>query len=198
MFVSRLVEAEVSEAQLGAWLMATYVHGLSVQVGEEPRNITGDTGQHSGDGVPHPGHGRQRREPGVARLLPQPRGGQAQHRRGRGQGDSIQRYNLTLSTMLRPGVPRAGPRPRRVRAEGADDLRARAGHHGRHAGQAREHPRLQGPALSRSVGGNCNCTNTSDVLFCRGDSRHRGGCGLLYRGSDQHPVSCRQVRRHYI
>ena len=47
-------------------------------------------------------------------------------------------------------------------------------------------------------GGNCNCTNTSDVLFCRGDSLHRGGCGLLYRGSDQHPVSCRQVRRHYI
>ena len=38
-FVSRLVEAEVSEAQLGAWLMATYVHGLSVQVGEEPRYI---------------------------------------------------------------------------------------------------------------------------------------------------------------
>ena len=29
----------MSEAQLGAWLMATYVHGLSVQVGEEPRNI---------------------------------------------------------------------------------------------------------------------------------------------------------------
>ena len=88
-FVSRLVEAEVSEAQLGAWLMATYMHGLSVQVGVEPRNITSDTGQHSGDSVPHPRHGRQRREPGVARLLPQPRGGQAQHRRGRGQGDSI-------------------------------------------------------------------------------------------------------------
>ena len=99
MFVSRLVEDEVSEAQLGAWLMATYVHGLSVQVGEEPRNITSDTGQHSGDGVPHPGHGRQRREPGVARLLPQPRGGQAQHRRGRGQGAASSNMNLTLSTV---------------------------------------------------------------------------------------------------
>ena len=53
--------------------------------------------------------------------------------------------------LLRPGVPGAGPRARRVRAEGADDLGARAGHHGRHAGQAREHPRLQGSALSRSV-----------------------------------------------
>ena len=39
-FVSRLVEAEVSEAQLGAWLMATYVHGLSVQVSLMPYNIT--------------------------------------------------------------------------------------------------------------------------------------------------------------
>ena len=116
MFVSRLVEAEVSEAQLGAWLMATYVHGLSVQVGEEPRNITGDTGQHSGDGVPHPGHGGQRREPGVARLLPQPRGGQAQHRRGRGQGAASDMI-LTLSAMLTaarcpscwpPPSPRAG------------------------------------------------------------------------------------------
>ena len=38
-FVSRLVEAEVSEAQLGAWLMATYVHGLSVQVSLMPYNI---------------------------------------------------------------------------------------------------------------------------------------------------------------
>ena len=38
-FVSRLVEAEVSEAQLGAWLMATYVHGLSVQVSLVPYNI---------------------------------------------------------------------------------------------------------------------------------------------------------------
>ena len=108
MFVSRLVEAEVSEAQLGAWLMATYVHGLSVQVGEEPHNITSDTGQHSGDGVPHPRHGRQRREPGVARLLPQPRGGQAQHRRGRGQGDShsVQRYEPhTLYNVRYTGWP---------------------------------------------------------------------------------------------
>ena len=46
-FVSRLVEAEVSEAQLGAWLMATYVHGLSVQVSLMPYNINSDTVQHS-------------------------------------------------------------------------------------------------------------------------------------------------------
>ena len=97
--------------------------------------------------------------------------------------------NLTLSAMLTaPGVPRAGPRPRRVRAEGADDLWARAGHHRRHAGQAREHPRLQGPALSRSVGGNCRYL-FKQVKSCRGDSLHRGGCGLLYRGSDQGPLS---------
>ena len=30
-FVSKLVSSGVSEAQLGAWLMATYIHGLSVQ-----------------------------------------------------------------------------------------------------------------------------------------------------------------------
>ena len=31
-FITKLVSGEVSEAQLGAWLMATCIHGLNVQV----------------------------------------------------------------------------------------------------------------------------------------------------------------------
>ena len=31
-FISKLVAGDVSDAQLGAWLMATCIHGLNVQV----------------------------------------------------------------------------------------------------------------------------------------------------------------------
>ena len=91
MFISKLVSGEVSESQLGAWLMATCIHGLNVQVNINASHVINANKcaklkPSPGDCLANQGHGGERREPGVARGVETPRAGQAQHRGRRGQG----------------------------------------------------------------------------------------------------------------
>ena len=69
-FISKLVAGDVSDAQLGAWLMATCIHGLNVQVTHHHHSVIThhiNNPLTPGDGLADQGHGGEWCESGVAR-----------------------------------------------------------------------------------------------------------------------------------
>ena len=76
----------MSDVQLGAWLMATYIGGLNLQVKHYIQvEVDIDVPVLLGDGVPDPGDGGDRSHPGLAGALETSLCGQTQHRGCGGQ-----------------------------------------------------------------------------------------------------------------
>ena len=109
-FISKLVSGEVSEAQLGAWLMATCIHGLNVQeTAWLTRAMVG-----SGVSLEWPEEWRHL-------VLDKHSTGGVGDKVGQPGPDWSPR--IIMASDWSSGQPRARPRPRRRRPQGSHDLR---------------------------------------------------------------------------